>query len=107
MVGTSPKKSGLIVGNSERAWRTAWEGLRKGCGYALQKAEGKKWEPDVLRHCYASYTLAVGQISRGQLAEIMGNSETIIRAHYRQSIPQAEAEKFWNLTPETVKREVV
>lgn len=54
------------------------------------------WIPDVLRHCYGSYWLAVHH-DRARLAELMGNSLSVIKMHYRRAIPEATAREYWTL----------
>lgn len=54
------------------------------------------WPVDVLRHCYGSYWLAVNK-DRAHLAELMGNSLSVIRQHYRRAIPEATAREYWHL----------
>jgi integrase len=54
------------------------------------------WPADVLRHCYGSYWLAVHH-DRARLAELMGNSLSVIKQHYRRAIPEAAACEYWAL----------
>ena len=56
------------------------------------------WPKDVLRHCYGSYWLAVHK-DRAHLAELMGNSIAVIKAHYKRAVPRGVAEEFWKLAP--------
>ncbi|SKA88989.1 hypothetical protein SAMN02745166_01519 [Prosthecobacter debontii] len=52
-----------------------------------------KWEVDVMRHSYISYQIANG-VSKGQVAEWTGNSETIIKKHYRRPLRREDG-KAW------------
>ena len=64
---------------------------------AVKVAAGfKTWPIDVLRHCYGSYWLAVHH-DRARLAELMGNSLSVIKTHYRRAIPEATAREYWTL----------
>ena len=106
------RSTGPIIGNSPGAFRKAWETVRRDCGYKIgpEPAGGwgkaVEWPQDVLRHCYASYWLAIHK-NRAELAELMGNTPDVIRQHYRRAIPEAEAKKFWALSPEPVRGKVV
>lgn len=53
---------------------------------------------DVLRHSFCSYHVAKFQ-SLGGTALEAGNSERIVRRHYLNMVPPAEAERFWNVRP--------
>ncbi len=87
------KKSGRIVGVN---FRPKFEAVRLAAGYDPEDKE-TKWVQDIMRHSYASYWLAIHQ-NRAQLAELMGNSVEVIRAHYRRPILKSEAAKYWALT---------
>ena len=56
----------------------------------------KTWPIDVLRHCYGSYWLAVHH-DRARLAELMGNSLSVIKTHYRRAISEVTAREYWIL----------
>ena len=60
------------------------------------------WPKDVLRHCFGSYWLAV-HMNRAELAEVMGNSVSVIKRHYRRAIPETVAAKYWTLALEPAK----
>jgi site-specific recombinase XerD len=62
------------------------------------QSAGVKLPVDVLRHCFGSYWLAVHH-DAARLAHLMGNSETVIFAHYRRIIPRPQAERYWALAP--------
>jgi integrase len=93
---------GRLVGS---AWRAKWEEVRRSVGYRIGEPpeggwskESKPWLPDVLRHTYASYWLPIKK-SKSELALQMGNSERIVDKHYRRTIRESVAEKFWAIRP--------
>ena len=56
----------------------------------------KPWPADCLRHDFATYRIKmVG--SFGQVADEMGNSETVIRDRYFGSVSKSDAEAFWSI----------
>ncbi len=56
------------------------------------------WPKDVLRHSYATYHHALHK-DLGALASNMGNSEAVIRRHYRQPRLAAEAAAWFSIMP--------
>lgn len=64
----------------------------------LAKAADIEWKFDALRHSYASYRLAMTK-DIGALAEEMGNSASIIRAHYLDVKHEEEAEEWFAIRP--------
>lgn len=56
------------------------------------------WPKDVLRHCAASYWVALWQ-DVGKVANELGNSAGVLLRHYRELVTKAEAERFWALLP--------
>jgi integrase len=62
----------------------------------------EEWPKDILRHTCASHWIALKK-SYGQVAIEMGNSERILRRHYRAEVAQADCNKFWSLVPKAVK----
>jgi integrase len=59
-----------------------------------------RWIPDGLRHSFATYWLGVHQ-NRNRLAELMGNSPSIIGRHYLKPVSRTEAQGFWLIHPTT------
>jgi len=53
---------------------------------------------DVLRHTFISMHVAKFK-SLAAVALEAGNSETMVRRHYLNLVAQAEAERFWSITP--------
>jgi integrase len=54
------------------------------------------WEPDVLRHSFCSYRLALTQ-DIARVAEEAGNSPAIIKKNYRKPVFPEEAVAWWDL----------
>jgi site-specific recombinase XerD len=80
------------IGWSRRAFRR----IRDKAGFA-----GSTWPADCIRHTYASSWLAVHK-ERAHLAEIMGNSPSIIRKHYKRAIPVNDAEAYFQISLEMI-----
>ncbi len=72
-------------------WRTL--------GKVRRKAQINRWPQDVLRHSFASYTLAL-RPDVHQLAAEMGNSVAVIHRDYRRPVRQEDAQEFFALRPE-------
>jgi integrase len=61
---------------------------------------------DVLRHTYISnHVMAFGSFA--ETAIEAGNSETIIRNHYFNSVSREDAQAFWQIAPGQAERKVV
>lgn len=100
---------GLIIGKSYQIFRQAWEEVRRLAGYRIGDVPENgwpenttEWPSDVLRHTYGSMWLAVNK-SRAELAERMGNSEAVIKQHYRRAIREEVAKPFWAITPASLE----
>jgi len=93
----TPDWQGLMIGSLSN-WIARWSLFQEKAGFKTRdkNPNGDKWQQDVMRHTYASYHLAKWN-NRSLLAELMGNSEQVIRSHYRRPIPREEGEKFWQL----------
>ena len=64
----------------------------------LQKA-GLEWKPDIMRHSYASYHLALHQ-SADKTALEMGHRDTnMLFRHYRELVTKEEAQAYWRIEP--------
>lgn len=74
--------------------------LRKEAGYGFKsdRTEENRWEPDSIRHTFASMWLPVYD-SRNKLAEIMGNSTEVIRRHYLRHLQPEDAAPYWAIRP--------
>jgi integrase len=104
---------GPIIGKSHQKFRMAWEEVRRLAGYRIGQepdkgwsTESQEWPSDVLRHTYGSMWLAIHK-SRSELAERMGNSEAIIKTHYRRAIREDVAKAFWNILPAGSAQKIV
>ena len=58
------------------------------------------WPEDVLRHSHATARLAVTQ-NRAMLAEEMGNSVDVIKAHYRRPMTEERGKEWFTISPKT------
>lgn len=92
--GTKHQKRGRVVGSN---FRKKWEEVKRAAGYD-PTSKKSRWIQDIMRHSYASYWLALHQ-DRPALAEQMGNSVDVVRAHYRRPLLKADALRFWALAP--------
>jgi hypothetical protein len=54
----------------------------------------KVWHKDVTRHSAASYWLADCQ-SAAAVAESLGNSEKVLKRHYKALVTKEQAKDFW------------
>ena len=66
----------------------------------------RPWVQDYMRHTAISMYLAKSK-HEGEAATWAGNSPNVIHRHYKGLVKEADATAFWNLTPETVKGEIV
>jgi len=91
-------------------WQDRWDVVRKAAGFAVavkrkgkrtQPTNGDPWPKNALRHSFCSYCLPIH--GAAQSAEWAGHSEAMLFAHYRELVTKPEAEKFWKLTPKSLK----
>lgn len=61
---------------------------------------GVQWKANALRHSYASYRFAQTG-DAGRVAGELGNSAAVVHRHYRELVKPAEAERWFNVRPET------
>jgi integrase len=67
---------------------------------AEAKLKPVKWQRNGLRHSYASFRFAlIGDA--GRVAGELGNSAAVVHRHYRELVKPADAEKWFNVKPET------
>jgi len=52
------------------------------------------WPKDILRHTAASMLMATWE-DEGKVAATLGNSPSILHAHYRELVARAKAERCW------------
>lgn len=57
-----------------------------------------QWPQDVLRHSFASHWMAL-HAHEGRLAEIMGNSPSVIQKHYKGLVSVKEGERYFAIMP--------
>ena len=70
----------------------------------MEKAEVKRWPPDVARHTYATMHFAMHE-NQDKLQAQMGHSGKayILTKHYKGLATKAEAETFWGIEPAGTK----
>lgn len=66
----------------------------------LEAAAIEEWPANGLRHSFGSYHFAMFR-SADDTAHQMGNSAEVVHRYYKALVSKSEAEKFWNLRPET------
>jgi len=71
---------------------------RRAVSMMAAKLGFKAWPKDVLRHTTASMLMADWQ-DEGKVAASLGNSPSILHAHYRELVTRAEAARFWAIDP--------
>ena len=82
--------------------RKRMEKIRNLAGFAAGKRQDglKPWQNDILRHTSITMMLKKTNFAYGLVAEEHGNTETVIRNHYKGIIPtQAEVLKFYGIKP--------
>jgi integrase len=72
---------------------------------SLSQACGVPWKKNALRRSYATYR-AVASASINATVTELGNSEAMLKRHYRKAIPEAtaRAEKWFSITPAEVAK---
>jgi integrase len=81
--------------------REAW---RKTKDYERGKIE--TWPQDGMRHSYASYHLAQHKNAPLTSLQMGHTSPQMLFNHYRNLVLAADAERYWNITPDEVARQV-
>jgi len=94
------KASGLIVDFSEMTWKRQFHWIRDKAGMSAKGEGGNdvQWDEDIMRHSYASYWLAVHK-NAAELAELMGNTVTIIRKNYENAMLESVGKQYWAIEP--------
>ena len=60
---------------------------------------GLNWKPDIMRHSFASYHLAL-HMSPDKTAFELGHRDTkMLFRHYRELVSTEDAQKYWNIRP--------
>jgi integrase len=84
--------------------RKRFEAVRLKSG--LCRREGKElvgWEPDWMRHTFASYHLA--SFGTEKTVEALGHGDyDMLFGHYRALVTKEHAEQFWKLTPAAISK---
>ena len=71
-----------------------------------RRESGVEWAPDILRHSYGSYHIAIHE-NAAKTSLQMGHREVdVLFNHYRDLVTRDDAARFWNLTP-SVETEVL
>ena len=66
------------------------------------------WVSDYMRHSFCSYYFAKYKDNGlNKLANIMGNSPTVIDKFYKGIISKVKFEGYWNITPDSLKASIV
>lgn len=75
---------------------------------AMAAAKLKAWVRNGLRHSFASYHIAKWKDAAALALEMGHTTTSLIFAHYRAMVHEAEAEKYWNIFPVgTVETETI
>ena len=85
------KASGFIAPQA-----TAW---RYNLDKVIRLAKIENWPHNAMRHCFASYYLAMHQ-DQNKTALQLGHRDTnLLYNHYRNLVTKADAEKYWSIKP--------
>lgn len=82
--------------------RKRMEKIRNLAGFAAGKKQKdlKPWQNDILRHTSIGMMLKKTNFAYGRVAEEHGNTEIVIRNHYKGIMPsEEEVKKFYNIYP--------
>ena len=82
--------------------RKRMEKIRNLAGFAAGKKQKdlKPWQNDILRHTSIGMMLKKTNFAYGRVAEEHGNTETVIRNHYKGILPsEAEMKHFYSIFP--------
>lgn len=84
-----------------KGWTIKWRKIRKKAGWGGRK---KSWEPDCLRHTYASYHAKHFKDYNLLQMEMGHRSSSLLRTRYlnMKGISPQTATRFWGLTPAKV-----
>lgn len=88
-IGKAPRMK-IISGRKTKA-----QGLRHALGF-------KVWPKDITRHTAASYWLA-SDGSAAHVADMLGNSERVLKRDYKALVTRAEAVEFWKVVKTVAK----
>jgi len=65
----------------------------------ILKLTGINWQPDIMRHSFASYHLALHQSADKTAFELGHRDSKMLFAHYRELVSFEAANAYWNITP--------
>jgi integrase/recombinase XerD len=95
------KQDGL-KGTEIKRKRLGWDAVVQDA----KKKEAQLWPADILRHSFASAWLATHK-NIFELAEEMGNSPTVIKAHYDGAMDEDQAARYWPIMPDKATGKVI
>jgi integrase len=58
-----------------------------------------KWQPDIMRHSFASYHLAYHQSADKTALELGHRDSKMLFAHYRELVTKEAAQSYWDIRP--------
>ena len=65
----------------------------------LLRITGLEWKPDIMRHSFASYHLALHQSADKTAFELGHRDSKMLFAHYREVVSQEETLIYWRINP--------
>jgi integrase len=65
----------------------------------LLKLAQLKWQPDIMRHSFASYHLAMHTSADKTALELGHRDSKMLFAHYRELVTQEAAQAYWSIRP--------
>ena len=65
----------------------------------LLKIAQLTWQPDVMRHSFASYHLAFHQSADKTAFELGHRDSKMLFAHYRELVTKEAAQSYWDIRP--------
>jgi len=71
---------------------------RKRLGRVVQIA-GLNWQPDIMRHSFASYHLAMHTSADKTALELGHRDSKMLFAHYRELVTQEAGQSYWDIRP--------
>lgn len=74
---------------------------------ARRAAKIEEWPHNALRHGFASYNLGQFNDAAALALELGHTSAHLVFQHYRQLIKPKQAERYWNIMPDTPEKKVI
>ncbi len=101
LVPITPNLAAWLLPLAQPAGPIAPAGLRHRLNAVRLAAGLAEWPSNAMRHSYGSYRTALtGDAARVSLE--MGNSASVVFAHYRAVVSSAEAERYFAIAPQPV-----